>query len=135
MNRPLPASPALRTRGARIVATLALCGLFAMHGWGTHGTMSHGHEMSPTVGTHAMTDASASCDCPDDGQPTTDSDSESVLALCLAVLVALVAMAVRLLIRRLTWARVARWARAELPPLIRRDRDPPNRFALCVIRC
>lgn len=128
-----------RTRGVLLVAALALFGIFAMHGWGTHGTTAHADGM-PMVGVAAPTDsdqlAVEACHCADTAGAVHESKhTPGMLALCLAVLAGVLAMAVRLFLTRVTWAAVGRLACAQLPVPTQRDRDPPHLFTLCVIRC
>jgi len=119
---------------------LALFGIFAMHGWGTHGT---GHEsahdamaMAPlpaVAGTtpHVHSDVVT----PDSGKPPSGS-GHGMASLCLAVLAGLIAAVVLIVQRRasvwLPWSmQVAEWQSATHG----RDRDPPSLARLRVIRC
>lgn len=134
---PTPAHPMpMRARGALAAAALALFGLVAMHGLGTHGTIAQPASMAgvsvPADAAQPMADHT--CDCPHVHGEGPDS-THGMLALCLAVLAGLLAMAVRQFVIGVTWAPVTRRTRAHLPDPPLRDRDPPNLLALCVIRC
>jgi hypothetical protein len=112
------------------VLSAALFGLFAMHGWGLHGSSHEAASMHADAGAcigHPMEH------CQPDPVPTED---HGLMGLCLAILGGIAAVALALLggrtlrltavVPRHNFASVPRWFR---------ERDPPDLLALGVIRC
>lgn len=134
----------LRSGRTLLVVTISLFGLFAMHGWGTHGTSAHGSAGMPRVSAaaertsvhlalHEHSDSSHPGDT--NGSAPAPGHDTGLLALCLAVLGAWIAIVVPLLRRHVTLAPPAqlRYGPPAAPRI--RDRDPPDLLALGVIRC
>jgi hypothetical protein len=114
----------------QLLATVALLGLFAMHGLSDHGTSEHlGMVGDEQAMAHAQPAVAAA------EMPAGHSDMGAV-GLCLAVLVAAVlgfaAVRLRLLSSWLPWSsyRDRRWA-----VVAGRDRDPPDLVHLSIQRC
>jgi len=109
---------------------VALFGLFAMHGWGVHGS---GHDTFASQAAEAC-GAPAVHHCPPD--PAQSPADHGLMGLCLAILSGVAALAFALVARRrrpmphpagqLLYVFVPRWVR---------ERDPPDLLALGVIRC
>lgn len=134
---------------------LALFGLLSMHGWGSH-TRGHGMAMAPATSTVTMNSGHSTQKQTaemDDHTPRADGDQSRgaasaggdempgggrgawLLGLCLAVITALLLGFALLLARRRVCVR-----RLLLPTWphwvpLGRDRDPPDRLQLRVIRC
>lgn len=146
---------ASRARYAIVVAALALFGLLSMHGWGTHAGMhtetSHSpaqiapsqddghpdvlaapHHNSLVSGAAPTYSETVSCD---DGCGASGSGT-GLLGLCLAILGGLLVLAVALLVLRRCMP-LLRTIRPTFrnPVPMSRDRDPPDIFRFCVIRC
>lgn len=123
----------IRTRERHVavsVASLALFGLFAMHGWGVHGS---GHEAFTSQASEAC-DAPVTHHCPPD--PAEPSGDHGLIGLCLAVLGGAAAVALALVAqRRQRFFWPAGRLRHVLVPRWIRERDPPDLLALGVIRC
>ena len=128
-----------------VLGTLALLGLFAMHGLGGHGaTHRTGPDVSPATRPaqlhgDTVNSSAASMAAPDDGEAGSHSDGDdgALVGLCLAVLaIALLPTLCLLSGTRWKWAgcRVVR-LRAVLPLAVYRDRDPPDLTALSILRC
>lgn len=139
--------------GALVIAAVALFGLMAMHGWGTHvggpghpiaaadavvhsevaGSSGSGvrPDQSPAALAHAVDVVAAPAGCTEGC-----SDGHVVWAgVCLAVLCGLLVGCVLLLFRR-----TAPLPRTMLPAWpyfvpMESDRDPPDLLRLCVMRC
>lgn len=155
--------PVHRSRPWLLLGAFALLGLFAMHGLGGHGMNHAGTSNTHAASTHAeagvvgleapdaMSHRSAGAghvgcvgDCvpPDSTVHAADGSAPGggtsmLLVLCLAVLAA-VAFAIVLALRRTRWAllralrpgdRITRLCRSA------RDRDPPCLYVLSVQRC
>jgi len=127
------------------LGTLALLGLFAMHGLGEHGTMHRtGADVSSAIRPAQLhgdmvDSSSASLAAPDDGEAGSHpyGDDGALVGLCLAVLaIALLGMLCLRSGARWQWAgcRVVR-LRAVLPLAVYRDGNPPDLMALSILRC
>ena len=140
-----PRGRRLRTVALAIAVT---AGVFGMHVLGTHGTGTHpemsevlvaGAEAVPMVlasdlvaSAHPTYPGNPGTATPGDDQPLPSGGS---LALCLAILGAVLSI---LLVR--TGTRVARPTAARSRPVrslrrITREREPPSRYGLSVMRC
>ena len=120
-------------RVAVSVVSLALFGLFAMHGWGVHGS---GHEIFTSHASPAAQacDAPAAHHCPPD--PAQSSGDHGLMGLCLAILTGAAFAAIAMLSLQLVrFAGPTERLRHELVPRWVRERDPPDLLALGVIRC
>lgn len=136
-----------------MVAALALFGLLAMHGWGTHAGMHVGmnHGSIPDA-PHSAEDHAAGTEkvpaglsmraaalnrAADCGSACGGSGSARIglIALCLAVLGALGLAVVLLLLRRRIPKPRSMLPTRRRPVIVSRDRDPPDLLRLCVIRC
>jgi hypothetical protein len=112
------------------VGSLALFGLFAMHGWGVHGS---GHDAFSSHAAEAC-GSPAVHHCPTD--PAQSPDDHGLMGLCLAVLSGVAALAFTLIARRISPMRdpAEQLRYVFVPPWVR-ERDPPDLLALGVIRC
>jgi hypothetical protein len=130
-----------RTRTTFAAAVFVLFGLLAMHGWGTHGSNTHEATSAPPVGamSHVMV--------PDTGHPEPGRDQSGLrsddrpdaggwlMGLCLAALTALF-LGLAFLLARNPVAVPVTMLPPVPPALFRsRDRDPPDLYRLCVMRC
>ncbi|MEO8108005.1 MAG: hypothetical protein ABI720_11880 [Actinomycetes bacterium] len=137
-------------------AVLALLALTAMHGLPAMGMampaggVGSGHAVAvdasaaahhSTAGSTAGATGAAGVAAPHATAAAHDAGGvplhgHSFVHLCLAVLVAALALALARWLRPRGWA-AARRVRAELAqrPLFALDISPPNRLALCVVRC
>lgn len=120
-------------RSALVVASLALFGLFAMHGWGLHGT---GHEDNAPAMMASICSGHAADHCQPEPQPIVPAGDHGLMGLCLAVLGGLAAVGVTLVqLRRFQSTHQLERLPLTLASRSVRERDPPNLLALGVIRC
>lgn len=131
-----------RTRVTFAAAALALFGLLAMHGWGTPGSAHHGATAAPEMPAMSASTHTVSVD--DTRVPAGHSEHRSddppghstwLLGLCLALLAGLLLGLALLFGRRRVALPDTMLPRFVKPPLLTRDRDPPDVLRLCVIRC
>lgn len=142
-------------RYALVVAVLALFGLLSMHGWGTHAGMHHEASHSPThvallhndhtsvlaaphIGREASDAAAMDADrvsCDDNCGGSGSGSGMGPVGLCLAILGGLLLALGLLLLRRCIPLLRTRLPMARHLILLSRERDPPDLFRLCVIRC